>query len=256
MNLYMTSDMGGITIKDGKIAGCCINEENDLLVNLKQDWKENSKGLMICSSPDEYEVNEAYNRVFFDAFNVSGLSLDSFDICDSRNGVDIIKNINEYDMILLCGGHVPTQNYFMKKINLKDRIQGFEGIVIGISAGSMNCATTVYATPELEGEALDPDYERYIDGLGLTDINVLPHLQYLKTVMLDGLHMVEDIAFKDSKRKEIYGIVDGSYILVKDGKSLLYGEAYLIKDGKMEQICEKGKVVKLELRRQRQKNDN
>ena len=99
MNLYMTSDMGGITIKDGKIAGCCINEENDLLVNLKQDWKENSKGLMICSSPDEYEVNEAYNRVFFDAFNVSGLSLDSFDICDSRNGVDIIKNINEYDMI-------------------------------------------------------------------------------------------------------------------------------------------------------------
>ena len=74
--------------------------------------------------------------------------------------------------------------------------------------------------------------------------------------MLDGLHMVEDIAFKDSKRKEIYGIVDGSYILVKDGKSLLYGEAYLIKDGKMEQICEKGKVVKLELRRQRQKNDN
>ena len=73
MKLYMTSDMGGITIKDGKMIGCCINEENNLLINLKKDWKDNSKGLMICSSPDEHEVNEAYNRVFFDAFNTSGL---------------------------------------------------------------------------------------------------------------------------------------------------------------------------------------
>ena len=144
-------------------------------------------------------------------------------------------------MILLCGGHVPTENKFMQMIRLKDRIQGFEGIVIGISAGSMNCAKTVYATPELKGEAVDPNYERYIEGLGLTDINVLPHLQYIKTVTLDGMNMVEDIAFEDSKKKEIYGLVDGSYILVKDGKSILYGEAYLIKDGKMEQICENGK---------------
>lgn len=247
MKLYMTSDMGGITIKDGKMIGCCINEENNLLINLKKDWKDNSKGLMICSSPDEYEVNEAYNRVFFDTFNVSGLSLESFDICDSRNGEEIIGNIDNYDMILLCGGHVPTENKFMKKINLKDKIQGFKGIVIGISAGSMNCASTVYAAPELKGEAIDPNYERYIEGLGLTDINVLPHLQYIKTVTLDGMNMVEDIAFEDSKKKEIYGLVDGSYILVKDGKSILYGEGYLIKDGKMEQICEKGKVIEIEL---------
>ena len=105
----------------------------------------------------------------------------------------------------------------------------------------MNCAKTVYATPELKGEAVDPNYERYIEGLGLTDINVLPHLQYIKTVTLDGMNMVEDIAFEDSKKKEIYGLIDGSYILVKDGISVLYGEAYLIKDAKMEQICENGK---------------
>lgn len=245
MKLYMTSDMGGITIKDGKMIGCCINEENDLLINLKKDWKDNSKGLMICSSPDEYGVNEAYNRVFFDAFKISGLSLERFDICDSRNGEEIIENINNYDMILLCGGHVPTENKFMQKIRLKDRIQGFEGIVIGISAGSMNCAKTVYATPELKGEAVDPNYERYIEGLGLTDINVLPHLQYIKTVTLDGMNMVEDIAFEDSKKNEIYGLIDGSYILVKDGISVLYGEAYLIKDAKMEQICEKGKKIEI-----------
>ena len=39
MKLYMTSDMGGITIKDGKMIGCCITEENNLLINLKKDWK-------------------------------------------------------------------------------------------------------------------------------------------------------------------------------------------------------------------------
>ena len=46
-------------------------------------------------------------------------------------------------------------------------------------------------------------------------------------------------------KKEIYGLIDGSYILVKDGISVLYGEAYLIKDAKMEQICEKGKKIEI-----------
>jgi len=31
----------------------------------------------------------------------------------------------------------------------------------------MNCADTVYAQPEEPGEAVDPDYQRFIPGLGL-----------------------------------------------------------------------------------------
>lgn len=33
----------------------------------------------------------------------------------------------------------------------------------------MNCADTVYAQPEEPGEAVDPDYQRFIPGLGADD---------------------------------------------------------------------------------------
>lgn len=242
MKLFMTSDMGGITEVNGELRGCCINEENGLLEELKKCWKSNSKGLMVCSNPIAHDINDKYNKLFKDAFNISGLLLDSFDICDSRHGEALVEQLDEYDMILLCGGHVLTENKFMQDINLKEKIQKYQGIVIGISAGTMNCATTVYAAPEEKGEAIDPNYKRYISGLGLTEINVLPHLQWLQTLTLDGMRMVEDIVFEDSKTKEIYGLIDGSYILVKDGKSVLYGEGYLIKDGKMKRICKKGDI--------------
>ena len=40
------------------------------------------------------------------------------------------------------------KNVFFKEIDLKEKIKDFQGIVIGISVGSMNSAKTVYVQPE------------------------------------------------------------------------------------------------------------
>lgn len=109
----------------------------------------------------------------------------------------------------------------------------------------MNCAETVYAGPELEGEAIDPLFERWIPGLGLTDINIFPHFQSLKDDYLDGLRLIEDITFADSMGHEIIALNDGSYILLDDGRATLYGEAYRILDGRLTQICADGESVRL-----------
>ena len=109
----------------------------------------------------------------------------------------------------------------------------------------MNCADTVYAGPELEGEAIDPLYERWITGLGLTDINIFPHFQSLKDDYLDGLRLIEDITYADSIGHEIIALNDGSYIMLEDGKTTLYGEAYKILDGKQWQICKDGESLSL-----------
>ena len=109
----------------------------------------------------------------------------------------------------------------------------------------MNCATNVYASPELEGEAIDPYYKRWITGLGITEINIYPHYQLLKNEYLDGLRVMEDITYADSHKHEILAMNDGSYILIKDGMEVLFGEAYLIKDGCKEQICRNGESVVL-----------
>lgn len=60
-----------------------------------------------------------------------------------------------------------------------------------------NCADIVYAGPEFEGEAIDPFYERWITGLGITDINIFPHFQKLKNDYLDGMRLILEIKESD-----------------------------------------------------------
>ena len=59
-------------------------------------------------------------------------------------------------------------------------------LVVGGSAGSMNCASLVYCPPELEGESEDINFNRYLSGLCLTNINILPHYDVFKNYVLDN----------------------------------------------------------------------
>ena len=107
----------------------------------------------------------------------------------------------------------------------------------------MNCAEMVYAGPDLEGEAIDPDFQRWIPGLGLTKVNIFPHFQNLRDEILDGLRLIEDITYADSVGHEILALNNGSYIVIDNGIETLYGEAYLIKDGHLKQICRNGESL-------------
>ena len=115
---------------------------------------------------------------------------------------------------------------------------------MGVSAGSMNCSEVVYAPPELKGEALDPDYPKYYNGLGLTKTILIPHYQILKTDIVDGLRLMEDIAYPDSQGRRFY-LLDGSYLYVEDGREEVFGEAYLLADGELSQISKLGESVLL-----------
>lgn len=244
MKAVLTSSLGGSYKVDGKRVPSVLLTDNGLLDKLKEIWIDNAKVMIICASPNEYEKNDSICGCLKEAFPMSGLSISYIDKCDDRNE-ELIEKLEEMDVILLAGGHVPTQNKFMKKLKLKERLTNFPGLVIAWSAGSMNCATNVYAAPELDGEAIDPDFERWIAGLGITEVNIFPHYQSLKDDYLDGLRIMEDITYADSHDHEILAMNDGSYILIEDGTEVLFGEAYLIKDGCMEQLCKNGESVVL-----------
>ena len=209
---------------------------------MKSIWMPNAKVMIICGSPDDYEKNDSVCACLKEALPMSGLSISYIEKCDDRNR-EIINELGKMDVIILAGGHVPTQNKFMQQLQLKERLKDYSGIIIAWSAGSMNCAENVYAGPELEGEAIDPDYERWIPGLGITKINIFPHFQALKNDYLDGLRLIEDITYADSMGHEILALNDGSYIMLEKGTEILYGEAYLIKDGQQQQICKDGDCV-------------
>ena len=175
---------------------------------------------------------------------MSGLPVSSIKLWDERS-LNAVNDLTAFSVIVLTGGHVPTQNRFFKTVRLKERLSNYDGIVVAWSAGSMNCADSVYAGPELEGEAVDPRYERWISGLGITNINIFPHYQALKDDYLDGLRLIEDITFADSMGHEFIALNDGSYILIDGEHETLYGEAYMIKDGKIMQICKDNESIAL-----------
>ncbi|MBR3338518.1 MAG: hypothetical protein IKG19_00565, partial [Lachnospiraceae bacterium] len=130
-----------------------------------------------------------------------------------------------------------TENAFFRKIGLRKSMHKFDGLVIGISAGTMNAAEVVYAQPELNGEAVDPEYRRFIKGLGLTNVNILPHYQMTKSFMLDGMRLFEDITYGDSFGRRFLVLPDGSYYTCIEGQGTVWGEAYEIADGQIRLIC-------------------
>lgn len=237
MILFLTSHIGGSVRVDGKRIPAELLTENHLVDAIKARWPENANVLFIAADPNDAEKIESYKNSHLYAFPFHGMTIRSYTICDSTN-VTAVDHLEQYDVIILSGGHVPTQNAFFRDIRLREKIRDFSGIIIGISAGTMNCAKTVYAHPELDGEAIDPQYQRFIPGLGLTKIMILPHYQAIKDDVLDGLRVFEDIAYPDSTGREFYALCDGSYVISENGTETLFGETYLIKDGQIAKICE------------------
>lgn len=244
MKAILTSSLGGQVKIDGKRLPAKLSETNGLLKCIKDVWKKDSKVMIISGSPEYYDKNDSVLFCLKGAFSLSDLGTSEVLMCDERNK-EIIERLPEIDVLILAGGHVPTQNNFMKTIRLKERLRDWNGLLIAWSAGSMNCAEMVYAGPELQGEAIDPNYQRWISGLGITKTNIFPHFEALKDEMLDGMRLIEDITYSDSMGHEIIALNNGSFIVVDNGTEVLYGEAYSIKNGEQRQICTDDKWIQL-----------
>ena len=197
--------------------------------------------LLVSAAPDDRAFTDSVLRGMSDCIRKSGIETEEVVMLDRRNAGRTAELVRRAHWIVLCGGHVPTQNRFLHEIGLKDLLRDFDGVVMGCSAGSMNCAGRVYSHPELPGEAVDPAYRRYLEGLGLTDIQIIPHLEQVRHARVDGLRLFEDVAFPDSWGHRFYTFPDGGYIRVRDGRSELFGEAYEISRGTLRRICEENK---------------
>lgn len=236
-SIFLTSSPTGPLDGSRPVEG--LDEMNDFVVNLKEVWKEDSRCLMITAAPDSFWENDEMTAFFAQAVKKSGLRITAFDLWDSRTENFSKEILDSYDVIFLGGGHVPTQNTFFGRIGLREKIQDFDGIIIGISAGSMNSADIVYAQPELEGESVDENYQRYLRGLNLTKTMILPHYQMVKDSILDGKRLYEDITYPDSVGKEFLILPDGSYLRIIDGVETVWGDAWRLKDGKLIECKEK-----------------
>jgi len=217
---------------------------NGFLDRIRQALPPHPNCLYIASSPDDHGANCLYGSHMFMAFADAGIPFSGYQILDRQTAQEASELISRSDFIILAGGHVPTQNDFFREIQLAELLQNYDGVIMGISAGSMNAAAEVYVQPEEPGESA-PEFVRFRPGLGLTQAQVCPHYQKVKDSTLDGLRLFEDITYADSMGHTFFALPDGSYILCDNGEDILYGEAYRIRNGILEQICIDGKSLSL-----------
>jgi len=223
-----------------------INPENGFFLNLLSCLPENPRCLFVASDPDDPAFTDRVTEEMAMAFTLAGLEFSQVETLDRRSWEEAADRIAASDFLVLCGGHVPTQNAFFRELGLRQLLEGYDGVIMGISAGSMNAADRVYLQPEEAGESA-PEFVRFAEGLGLTDLNILPHYQQVKDYELDGLRLFEDITYDDSMGECFFALVDGSYFVIgEEGEVTLFGEAYCIQDGQIEQISDLGDVVEFE----------
>ena len=226
-----------LTSYPGNGEGEPFSSQNHFLERFKSSLLQCKNALFVASNPDSFEVTDYYANETWYTMELSDIHISGHSVLDNRNSEQAEQLVSWSDVIILAGGHVPTQNRFFQKIGLRELLIGFEGVILGISAGSMNSADIVYAQPEEEGEGINPEYVKFLKGLGLTQCMILPHYQDTKNQILDGKRIFEEITYPDSMGREFYALPDGSYLYIKDGQERICGEAYLIKDGFCKQIC-------------------
>ena len=215
-----------------------LNPANGFLDEMRRALPHSIRCVMITSAPDDVEMTDRMAWELREEFERAGLPFDHYEVLDRRTQRFATRMLREANLIILCGGHVPTQNRFFRQLNLATKLKKYDGVIMSISAGSMNCADVVYASPELEGEGIDPNYMRFITGgLGITPINIIPHYHTIRNYIIDGTRM-DDMLATDSFARPIYCLPDGSYFKINHTHAILYGEAWLMRYGKKEKICE------------------
>ncbi len=217
---------------------------NNVIDNLKKYIKKYDNFLFVASDEYNHELTDMYFNITKQSFEMT-LPFKNYRLLDGRTKDNAKDLVEEADFIFLCGGHVPTQNQFFQNINLRELIKNTNAVVLGGSAGSMNCADIVYCPPELQGEGADPNFKRFFKGLGLTKISIFPHYEDIRHETIDGLENEKDILIPDSHKSPIVAFSDGAYILQINGKAKMYGEAYLFKNGKKTRICEDQQTLEL-----------
>ncbi len=238
MNLILTSCLDTYyKNNEGKKVAHNFGNKNGILDLVKTLTPKQNNFVFVASSPTNYEKTDAYANLMFDSFKIT-YPFNNYAVLDARTKDKTKELIENADLIFLCGGHVPTQNQFFKEIKLGEIIKNTKALIVGGSAGSMNCADIVYAQPELEGESVDASYNKYIKGLGLTKISILPHFEERIGEVLDGKNILKDISLPDSKTRPFIAYSDGAFIYENGTSQQVFGKAYLFDNGSYKQISE------------------
>ncbi|MDE5562716.1 MAG: Type 1 glutamine amidotransferase-like domain-containing protein [Clostridiales bacterium] len=214
-----------------------LGDENNILTNIRKYLKRTDRLVVVANNPDNVEDNDEKLACVSESFRLTGLSFKQNIMLDSRNEKNANEIVSGADLIILCGGKCVGQCKFFERIGLKEILNNYDGIVIGISAGSMALCRAVPNFPEEIADLQDP---RWVTGMGIVDELLIPHYDGQTDSYqfpCEDFDIAKDYILPMSMGKKMIGLPNDSYILIDtDGSKRFYGDAYEISDGKSKKI--------------------
>ncbi|MDE6200855.1 MAG: Type 1 glutamine amidotransferase-like domain-containing protein [Clostridiales bacterium] len=214
-----------------------LGDQNGILTNIRKYLKGTDKLVVVANNPDATADNDEKLACVGESFRLTGLGFKENIMLDGRNGDGAKRIVSGANIVILCGGKCVCQGKFFESIGLKDILKQFDGIVIGISAGSMVLCRAVPNFPEEIADLADP---RWFDGMGFVDGLLIPHYDGQTDSYqfpCEDFDIAKDYILPMSKGRKMIGLPNDSYILIdKDGNKRFYGDVYEIADGKSKKI--------------------
>ena len=190
----------------------------------RQKISKRNKFAFVASEFEKiHEKTDKYFHFFLNMFENAGIHFGEAYVIDGRMRADEAqKRLAEADVVWLSGGDTPTQFRYFKEYGLDTVIKQHDGIIIGMSAGSINMAKTSICTLSC-GHFKQEIY----DGLACVDISVEPH--FIRGEVSDELLDL-------SNQYTIYGLCDDSFIVCSGETIEFYGEIYKLSRGNIERL--------------------
>lgn len=162
-----------------------------------------------------YERTDWYCNHFLKMFSDCGITFDSVNVIDGRMSKETAQDIiRKVDVLWLAGGDTPTQFAYLESYGLIPCIRDQKGVIIGMSAGSINMTKTAVCTLTCEHDKL-----RIYEALGLVEFSIEPHF--------DKDNLTEELLVL-SETYPLYGICDDGAIVCTDDKASYLGDVFLI----------------------------
>ncbi len=154
------------------------------------------------------------SKLIFDYFRSLGASTVNTVDYSSTNR-EIKEKICESDLVYLTGGVPSVLVERLKKSGIDSLLMGFEGVIVGRSAGALalcrKCVITYRSNLSV----------KVIDGLGLVDLTLKAHYR---------LGMDKEL-IELSKKQDIFAVPKGSALICDNGKLSTINNVYLFHNG-------------------------
>jgi len=198
----------------------------EIAKSLREHIVVKSSLVLISSCPDGYEKTDLYKDGITKWFFNIGIEFEHIAVLDDRKTeAECIELVQNAAAIFLMGGTALLQIEFLQKNNLIFALKGFNGVIMGMSAGAINMATNSFYSADK-----DCGRTHIYKGIGLADVSIEPHFVIDNNALLDN----DILPFSDIIN--IYAMCDDSAILICDNNRQYYGNIYLVTKGKIEKI--------------------